>query len=263
MYLSEFFWLMFSYVLWHTTGSSVVSVPRMACARTCGGKAALCVPILLLPAGLRYPAGRLSARASTRRGCSAQCLHGCAGPSAMLAPGVPRRAARAAAASCWRRCCTWLCPPRAGEAPSLAAKEAVYGLLTDLLAVGAPPAWLLPPPADPATVEPGLLPGLRLGPARDLPLHTSAPLDAARMATAMRVFLAAVCGDVVHCARGGGRRCAGPRARPHSWKPCRARGRAGGRRRRRRRPRGPDASQADPQPCLGRRRWRPGSVGRH
>ena len=125
---------------------------------------------------------------------------------------TPTRCARCCR-RCWRRCCTHCARRARGEAPSLAAKEAVYGLLTDLLAAGAPPAWLLPPPADPAA---GFEPGLRPGLTRDQPLHTCAPLDAARMAAAMRVFLAAVCGDAVHCARGadGAARAPGVAAYP-------------------------------------------------
>ena len=140
-----------------------------------------------------------------------------------------------------------LCPPRGGEAPSLAAKEAVYGLLTDLLAVGVPPAWLLPPPADPGA---GFELGLRTGPARDLPLHTCAPLDEARVAAAMRVFLAAMCGDAVHCARGadGAARAPGAPANLGNLA-ARPAAQAGG-------SEGagsqdPNATQADPNPITG------------
>jgi len=64
---------------------------------------------------------------------------------------------------------------RAGESPSLAAKEAVYALLTALLGHAAAAGGLVPPPQAPAGSEPE--------PPRGLPLHACAPLEEARWAT--------------------------------------------------------------------------------
>jgi len=64
---------------------------------------------------------------------------------------------------------------RAGEAPSLAAKEAAYALLTALLGRAGAAGGLVPPPRAPARGEPE--------PPRGLPLHACAPLEEARWVT--------------------------------------------------------------------------------
>lgn len=81
--------------------------------------------------------------------------------------------------------------------PSLAAKEAVYVLLTDLLAGEATPAELIP---SPSAAEAGALGGpMGPSPTHGLPLQTCLPLDAARYANCH--CNKAECGLCVHTFR--------------------------------------------------------------